>query len=1173
VKSFEPIKAGILAINDAQKQYKSASTNQQFITAKQNEEKAVRTVTTALTEQEKIAKLLETTKKRLAVAESAEAQALAKTRLELQNVNNAVKQQATQASRLTTEYQKQEARLSQLRKSYKDLAIRQEIHNNLTKKEVAEMKKLEQQANRIDFALKKVDKSVGQSQRFVGEYERGIGKLKNTFTSLVGAFGLTSGILVFANLVKGAVQNVKEFDSGLKNVQKTTGLSGDAIKVLGNDILNLSRKLQTVGTKSLLEYATVAGQLGVKGSANILAFTETLAQLETASDITGEEGGASIARLLTLVDGGVENVADFGDEIVKLGNNFAATEGEILANATAIAQNTGIYKLGRQSVLAYATATKAVGIESEITGSTIGKTLGLLEKALRTGNGVAEITRLTGKSVEELQQQFKTDSGSVFTDLLKGLNAVDKSGGSVNEQLELLGITAVREQRVIGSLATAGFGTLERAMKDVESASGSLGQEFETASSKLENQFNRLSIAWDNFILTIENGDGAFSKFLVNRVNDASQAIDSLSLILDGKGTTSMERANTVGNLLAKTLSFISLPGYLVRNTFDDVASSSENLNDKLEKGTKALQNQTEAFKEQYGSIAPLNEELTEQIKLREKLNILTGAGAFEDPSQDFGAQSEKVRDLRDAIKALNEEVEGMNTSDAEGIKLKLQEIAVLQKKLDALLGVTKGTKKAAKEQKDFNFETNKFINEQKIKFLEDFAKDETRDFDLRQTALKTQADLEIALSEYVLKEKLKNVKKGSDEERNIIVKAEAEKQAIIKRFENSTDDLAIAKIKANAETRAAIQEKLLNEELIRENENFEATKDQYQDLEDATEAHEKRVAAIKKKYAIQALQDQVKAIETLLSTEAFSADERIQLEAKIAAYKQSISDLNKEVYKKEGKERVMTEKEVAQEILRISVELANAIGEIIKNLSDARIENYEREIKANDEKFDKLLEDETLYEEDRKRLEDLKELKREQLERKIIQEKRRQARFEKVLAAVNIGINTAVNISEVAPNPILIALVAALGAAQLAAVAATPIPQYAKGTDNHAGGLALVGEERPEVISEPNKAPYVVSKPSVLDLPKGTKVTPSLEEYERLMRASIISSVHISNNKMNDFQAGQIFDLNNKELLNEMRLTRETIKKSKPNVIFQSKKAPNLPYEFFKYQQTNWRN
>src|SRR5690606_38728965 len=137
------------------------------------------------------------------------------------------------------------------------------------------------------------------------------------------------------------------------------------------------------------------------------------------------------ARMLTLIDGGVQNVKDFGDEIVHLGNNFAATEKEILSNSTAIAQNVSVYKTSRQDVLAYGTATKAVGIESELAGSKIGKAMKFLEASIRTGENISDVMRLTGLTVDELKAQFKEDSGGVLFKFIEGLNGIDKAGGSV----------------------------------------------------------------------------------------------------------------------------------------------------------------------------------------------------------------------------------------------------------------------------------------------------------------------------------------------------------------------------------------------------------------------------------------------------------------------------------------------------------------------------------------------------------------------------------------------------------------------------------------------------------------------------------------------------------------------------------------------------------------------
>uniref|UniRef100_UPI00257CE247 phage tail tape measure protein n=1 Tax=Sphingobacterium sp. UBA2074 TaxID=1947487 RepID=UPI00257CE247 len=322
-------------------------------------------------------------------------------------------------------------------------------------------------------------------------------------------------------------------DDGLKSVSKTTGLSGKALQQYSDDIIQLSRALKTVESKQLLEYSQVAGQLGVKGRDNLLAFSEALAKLETASDIRGEEGATKIARLLTLTDGGVQNVKEFGDEIVNLGNNFAATESEILTNAEAIGQNVGLYKIGRKDVLAYATATKAVGLEAEVVGSTFSRTLGQFEKMTRSGKGASDLLKIIGGTQAELQKRFKTDASGVFMDYIRGLNKINQAGGSVNEALERTGIIAVRDQRVIASLASTGYDTLTNAMNTAKNASGAMQAEFETGAGKLVNQIQRINIAWDNLVLSIENGSGAIGKTSVAIIGYVADMLEAFNKIAD----------------------------------------------------------------------------------------------------------------------------------------------------------------------------------------------------------------------------------------------------------------------------------------------------------------------------------------------------------------------------------------------------------------------------------------------------------------------------------------------------------------------------------------------------------------------------------------------------------------------------------------------------------------
>lgn len=49
--------------------------------------------------------------------------------------------------------------------------------------------------------------------------------------------------------------------------------------------------------------------------------------------------------------------------------------------------------------------------------------------------------------------------------------------------------------------------------------------------------------------------------------------------------------------------------------------------------------------------------------------------------------------------------------------------------------------------------------------------------------------------------------------------------------------------------------------------------------------------------------------------------------------------------------------------------------------------------------------------------------------------------------------------VAKALPNFVLAGIAAAMGAAQIAVIASQPIPKYAKGTDSHKGGLAVVGD------------------------------------------------------------------------------------------------------------------
>ena len=131
--------------------------------------------------------------------------------------------------------------------------------------------------------------------------------------------------------------------------------------------------------------------------------------------------------------------------------------------------------------------------------------------------------------------------------------------------------------------------------------------------------------------------------------------------------------------------------------------------------------------------------------------------------------------------------------------------------------------------------------------------------------------------------------------------------------------------------------------------------------------------------------------------------------------------------------------------------------------------------------------------------------------EKKLAAEKkkiaRQQSAIDKAQALFNIAINTAVAVTKVAPNPVLIALVLALGVLSAAAVLAEPVPAYEKGTMSSLAGPAVVGEKGPELRQDPSgKLSLTPGKPTLTNLEKGTKIYPA-DITNELLKYSYVAS------------------------------------------------------------------
>lgn len=204
------------------------------------------------------------------------------------------------------------------------------------------------------------------------------------------------------------------------------------------------------------------------------------------------------------------------------------------------------------------------------------------------------------------------------------------------------------------------------------------------------------------------------------------------------------------------------------------------------------------------------------------------------------------------------------------------------------------------------------------------------------------------------------------------------------------------------------------------------------------------------------------------------------------------------------------------EERLKLTLEglakLSDGLNSMMQNIYENRISKIEEEQEANEEageqelaRIERLEETGAISSEEaeaRKRAaEDKTARKNEELEKKKDQLKQKQARWDKANSIIQATIATALAVTKALPNFVLAGIAAAMGAAQIAVIASQPIPKYAKGTDSHKGGLAVVGDGGvPETVITDNGAYITPSVPTLVDIPRGAKVIPYAVDMERMM-------------------------------------------------------------------------
>lgn len=290
----------------------------------------------------------------------------------------------------------------------------------------------------------------------------------------------------------------------------------------------------------------------------------------------------------------------------------------------------------------------------------------------------------------------------------------------------------------------------------------------------------------------------------------------------------------------------------------------------------------------------------------------------------------------------------------------------------------------------------------------------------------------------------------------------------------------------------------------------------------------DKEIAAKQKSLADDFIKVEIEKLQKLSTAYGTTAAERLAIDKEIYKLQGKLVD----AYYSQIEDRQKTWAEKAADFLSKYAQAASdtftAISDLSAAFTERRLQDLDLESEENETKKDDQIEKEkstleaslknesltteqkdALKENSARRQEaiELASEKREQeIEGRRKKAIRKQAIFDKATALAIGGIKLAQAILamlSVGPAGFaLSALAAAIGAVQLATIAARPIPAAEFGIDNHEGGPIIAGEKGHELIRSGNKWSLTDRKAAIYNLPKGTQIFPH-EESMRMIALS----------------------------------------------------------------------
>ena len=346
---------------------------------------------------------------------------------------------------------------------------------------------------------------------------------------------------VTAPIVAGFTASAKaaiDWETAFTGVKKTVDASDEEYEQLANAIKQMSTEM-AASKEEIAGVMEIAGQLGVTGVDNLIAFTKTAVMLGDTTNLSAEDAATAFARILNLTGDGYDKVSNMGSAVVALGNNMATSESEIVNMATRLASAGKLAGFTTQEVLALAAAMSSVGLEAEAGGTAMSTTFKNIQAAVSGATAGDEgaiknlelFAKVSGMSADEFAKAWKDKPMNALTSFIVGLSNMKDAGGDTFAMLDELGMKGIRQSDTIQRLALA--------TEQLTNATGianngwaqntALSEEAEKRYATMAAKLQQLKESLSNLAITVGERLMPYLEKLIEYVNGLITKFESLS--------------------------------------------------------------------------------------------------------------------------------------------------------------------------------------------------------------------------------------------------------------------------------------------------------------------------------------------------------------------------------------------------------------------------------------------------------------------------------------------------------------------------------------------------------------------------------------------------------------------------------------------------------------------